>query len=350
MIDAPHVGDFGFATSAGGREVDPAEWHEHRPVLGLVREAGYLWGTLRDDDDRPLSFMRRLPEPDYVDAPPPTAHSLGPQLILQAAWDDASDMRMRKEAARAPRSDSYVRRMDGDRVAWEVPDAQGARVVLGERDARWTEPGIIDLEGERIGPGLHWYAPGREIALYYTSQTWFVAGTVLDRPVRGYLFYEEAYVPSGGRLYVARDVMSAGVHTVWYSWASEWDDHTVEFGHLVYGHDRFGMAVVANADGRVWVPRVDDCVVTRSADGYWHDRIDYVLDGEPWEVVAAPNGRMVDLGNPPNPQQEAIVRRAGEQRRPVNWMAWGESVPGHGDRRRFTNPLNDVDGVARERG
>ena len=34
----------------------------------------------------------------------------------------------------------------------------------------------------------------------------------------------------------------------------------------------------------------------------------------------------------------------------LNWMAWGESVPGHGDRRRFTNPLNDVDGVARERG
>jgi hypothetical protein len=165
---------------------------------------------------------------------------------------------------------------------------------------------------------------------------------VLDRPVRGYLFYEEAYVPNGGRLYVARDVMSAGVHTVWYSWATEWDDQTVEFGHLVYGHDRFGMAVVANADGRVWVPRVDDCVVTRNADGYWHDRIDYVLDGEPWEVVAASNGRMVDLGNPPNPQQEAIVRRAGEQRRPVNWMAWGESVPGHGERRRITNPLNDV--------
>ena len=36
---------------------------------------------------------------------------------------------------------------------------------------------------------------------------------------------------------------------------------------------------------------------------------------------------MADLGPLPNPQQEALVRRVGDTRTPVTWMAWGESVP-----------------------
>jgi len=56
-------------------------------------------------------------------------------------------------------------------------------------------------------------------------------------------------------------------------------------------------------------------------------------------MIPDPCGHMVDLGRPPNPQQLGIVQRVGEQRRPVNWMAWGETVPIHGERRLLRSPL-----------
>jgi hypothetical protein len=56
------------------------------------------------------------------------------------------------------------------------------------------------------------------------------------------------------------------------------------------------------------------------------------MDGEDWELLPAANGRM-QLGAIPNPQQEGMMRRVGEKRRPEVWMAWGETVPANGVRR-----------------
>ncbi|HUJ64079.1 MAG TPA: hypothetical protein VLX59_00975 [Acidimicrobiales bacterium] len=69
--------------------------------------------------------------------------------------------------------------------------------------------------------------------------------------------------------------------------------------------------------------------VERDPDGYWYERIALDVDGDPWEIGADPRGRMEDLGPIPNLQQEARVRRVGERRAPVTWMAWGETVPAH---------------------
>jgi hypothetical protein len=41
----------------------------------------------------------------------------------------------------------------------------------------------------------------------------------------------------------------------------------------------------------------------------------------------------MQLGGIPNPQQEGLMRRVGEKRRPEVWMAWGETVPANGVRR-----------------
>jgi hypothetical protein len=34
-----------------------------------------------------------------------------------------------------------------------------------------------------------------------------------------------------------------------------------------------------------------------------------------------------------NPQQEGLVRRVGETRKPVAWFSWGETAPRHGNTR-----------------
>jgi len=331
----PIKGDFGWAGLASGRAVVPAEYVEHREYFGLHREAGYLWGTLRDDDGRPLSFMRRLPEPSTVEGTAAgTSGSLGDKLVLQAAWDAATDMKVRREARIAPDSTEISRSIVDDHAVFRSADEGAVLLSLGAKDAKWVERGLIDVEGPQVGPGLQWYLPGPDAAIFYPTTTWEVEGTALGRHVTGFLFYEEAYVPPGGRLYVHHDpLLGDELHTTWYSWATRWDDGELEFGHFLFGHDRFAIAVIGNGDGDVRVPSTMSAKVIRNSDGYWSDRIDYVLDGEEWEMVAAPNGRMVDLGRIPNPQQEGIVRRKGEQRKPVKWMAWGETVPHHGDER-----------------
>jgi hypothetical protein len=85
--------------------------------------------------------------------------------------------------------------------------------------------------------------------------------------------------------------------------------------------------MIADESGRVRVARDVTAKVERDRDGYWFERVALDVDGEPWEIVADPRGRMADLGPIPNPQQEALVRRVGETRTPVKWMAWGETVP-----------------------
>jgi hypothetical protein len=168
--------------------------------------------------------------------------------------------------------------------------------------------------------------------LYYPTQTWLVDGTVLGSEVRGFLFVEEAYMSPGARLYVAGDPLHDVDYLTWYSWATRWDDGEVEFGHFLFGQGRFHVGLIANGDGSVRVASELDVVVRRAADGYWHDGLELTVDGEAWELVADPRGRM-RLGPIPNPQQEGLVRRVGERRVPDVWMAWGETVPANGERR-----------------
>ena len=326
--------DFAGAALTGGRTVDPAELVDDREHLGLVREATYLWGTLRDDAGAPLSFMRRIPpagtSTDDLGGP----RALGDRLILQAAFDDADAMHLRREARAAASSDAVTRGLEDGRAVFRASGEHGSFLLAaGSDDVRWVEDGIIGVQGTTVCTGLQWYVPGRDAALLYPTQTWLVEGTALGRPVNGFLFVEEAYMKPGGRLYIKHDPLHDVRYLTWYSWATRWDDGSTEIGHFLFGNGRFHVGVIAGSDGRVRNVRQMDAAITRNADGYWMDRIDYTLDGERWELVPDPRGRMVDLGAIPNPQQEGLMQRVGEARTPVVWMAWGETVPANGDRR-----------------
>src|SRR5437870_1039585 len=61
----------------------------------------------------------------------------------------------------------------------------------------YLEEGTVEVSGELACPALQWYLPGNDAGLLYLTQTWEVTGTVLGRPVRGFLFWEEAYMRPG---------------------------------------------------------------------------------------------------------------------------------------------------------
>jgi hypothetical protein len=276
--------------------------------------------------------MRRIP-PEGAASGAAAAGSLGGRLIVMSN-SGAQALVVRPEPKLAVSSDDVRRAAREGQVTFvgDVPGRAGMCLRTDGGQLTYSEEGVLELSGHRAGPGLHWYLPGTSGALYYPTQTWLVDGHALGREVRGFLFIEEAFMLPDARLYVDKDPLHDVEYLTWYSWATRWEDGEQEFGHFLFGQGRFHVGLVANADGHVRVASSMDLVVQRAADGYWHEGIKLTMDGEEWELVPDPGGRM-QLGDIPNPQQEGLMRRVGETRTPDVWMAWGETVPKNGERR-----------------
>ncbi len=327
-------GQFGGGALASARGFDAAELVNDHPYLGLVREATYCWGTVRNRGGDLFVYARRMAAPGSTCTETvgggEVQHSLSDRFILQSTLNGADHPRLRREGRSTALADMVERDVEDGRAVFRLPacgDRGALELVAGDDAISYHEADVLRLSGKRVGPALHWYLPFGPSALYYPTQTWAVAGTILGEEVDGFLFIEEAYMPPGGRLYVRHDPMHAAGYRLWYSWATTWDDGTTEFGHFVANDGAFSVGIIANAEGRVTCANDVAVTIERDQDGYWFDRVVSDVDGELWEIVADPRGRMADLGPIPNPQQEALVRRVGETRTPVTWMAWGESVP-----------------------
>jgi hypothetical protein len=330
----PATGDFDNAALASARTIDPAQWNSDAPILGLVREAGYLWGTVRDDEGAMFSVMRRIPPGvDLVSGEAGDRRGLGGRLVLLSTLDAGENpgtaLRVRREPKGAASSDELNRHALPQGVRFSSPahgDGRAMRADLTADSLDYSEENVLELAGTRSCPALQWYLPGPEAALLYLTQTWEVEGVVLDRPVRGFLFWEEAYMQPGARLYVEKDPLHDAGYTSWYSWATRWDDGVTEVGHFLTGARSFGVGVVAASTGDVSVARRVAGRVELTRDHRWHAGIDYDMDGVAWRCEPDPVGRM-ELGPMLNPQQEGRVHRRGETRAPVVHMAWGETVP-----------------------
>jgi hypothetical protein len=284
-----------------------------------------------------MSIMRRIPAEDAAAAGDGKS-SLGGKLIIMSTHGDAGALAIRREARGAVDSHQLVRSPipNGVRFAPE-PCAQGRGLELSLTTTRlvYTEEETIDVAGDLVCPALQWYLPGKDSALLYLTQTWEVTGTIIGRPVRGFLFWEEAYMLPDARLYVTKDPLHDVGYTTWYSWANRYADGTAEVGHFLFGQHDFHVGVIASSDGTVRSVTRMNAVVDRDADGYWHRGIVYDLDGEAWICEPDQRGRM-QLGPIPNPQQEGRIRRRDDDREVEAWMAWGETVPDNGEVRRTT--------------
>lgn len=100
------------------------------PLLGLQREGGYVWGTLRDDQGTLYSTMRRIA------AVPPKAtadgrQSLGGKHILFGSGE-GDGMTMRKQARNAVDSAVLTKTLTGDNTVTiaSVPGAEGKPMEL----------------------------------------------------------------------------------------------------------------------------------------------------------------------------------------------------------------------------
>ena len=130
------TGSFNCAALASGRRFDATEFVAMAgPLGGLQQEAGYIWGTVRDDDATLYSVMRRIaPSPLATDSA--GRKSLGGKLIILSAQPGADGMEMRREPRGAVDSADIAGTMQGDNTACfaSSPAAAGntMRLVLGK--------------------------------------------------------------------------------------------------------------------------------------------------------------------------------------------------------------------------
>jgi hypothetical protein len=333
----PATGSFRCAALASGRRFDASEFIANpAPLAGLVQEAGYVWGSLRDDDATLYSVMRRI-APAQSGPNASAQKSLGGKLIVLSAEPDADGMQLRREPRGAVDSADIAGSLTGDNSVLLASTANATgnpmRLALDEYDFRYVEAAVIDVAGRLAVPPLQWYLPGPRASLLYTSQTWFVEGELVGKGVRGFVFWEQAWMLPGGRLYVEKDPLHDAEYLTWYSWANHWPDGSCEVGHFLFGKHDFHVGLTARSDGTVVAARRMDAQISRAPDGYWHDGIRYDLDGVGWVCDVSTQGRMQGLGSIPNPQQEGWIHRVEDTRQPDVWMAWGETVPGSGNAR-----------------
>jgi hypothetical protein len=338
MLDAqvPDRGDFQSLGMSGSFAPSIEGLASDRGYFGLVPEATYPWGTFRDADGKTYCFMRRLPFAGLTEPPREAGprNTLGRRAVLFV--QDGNDNFVVEPASMATgyNTDVEVERSD-DRVVWQADEIderrRGLEATYRPDRIEYRENGLIDIAGASLRQGLQWYLPGRDNGLFYTSQTFDCSGTILGKPVTGFLFVEQAYMRPGGVLYAVHDVLvGTESHQLWYSFATEYEDGEIQYGHFIVGHDRLGIGIVSNQRGLIVQSSTVASRATHGTDG-WSERVDLDVDGEAWEVIQPASLRILPTSHQPNPQQEGMIRRVGETRRPVRWMAWGETA--HGSQR-----------------
>jgi hypothetical protein len=323
-------GDFEWQPVVGTFEPTAEDMHADRSYFGMLPEALYLWGTLRDDEGDLHTIMRRIP---HRDEPGGSRR----RLIIQSTIGGTDHLAMHAIGREAAPNDGFQRTLEGDRVRWtSAPDAPGRPFEVWWESGwcGWREEGTFDLNGTMVRPGLHWYLPGRDAGMYYVANIFELEGEIFGRHCRGLIGFDQIYMYEGGEVYKTKDALvGEKLELAWYTWATRYKDGTLDAGHFMLGNDRFGFAVLGDEHGNVrWDYDVNG-EVTFGPDGYWHTGIRFSALGEEWEFIPDERGRMPDLGPIPNPQVEGRWRRVGDDREPDVWYAWGESAPSHGTRR-----------------
>ena len=192
-------GDFNWSTLVSNYKFDLAQVVDASSRYGLIRDGQYIYGLLRDDSGNAFGVIRKF-ELDQ--------HSWW--FILQTN-EGANAIRLdRAAAAVAFRGGFNVEVEESEAVYRPNTILAGAgkrsnvtvttdlfEFAIGSDGVRWREDGAIDLRGIPVGPGMQWFTPYEGGAAHYLSVGYKVEGIIKGRRVRGFLFFDQFYLPPG---------------------------------------------------------------------------------------------------------------------------------------------------------
>ena len=312
--------------------LDVDEMASPRPYFGLIPYQTYPYGCVRTEDGAMFEVLRNL----YAEGSPSKTMW---NLLVQSTDVDGQNLLPHQEImARGAQAHRSTLIRDGEAAVWrKVADDAGAdwEIRITSSTFDWVEAGILSLHGTFLTPGCQWYLPGPEYGTFYVNNFLGVEGEILGRRCRGIICFDTFYLhPDDAQLYFSKDIMMENKgHILWYMFGTRYDDGSAEWGQFIVGHDRMGFGFVADSAGRcTGTNNVEATVHIADPASPFTGTIDLTIDGEEWQFLPDPRGKMPMMlkREPPTPQQEGRWQRKGETRTPVAWFAWGETEREHG--------------------
>lgn len=319
---ASDIGSFQHRALTGSYTPDISVHHPSNTPFGLTEQVVYFYGGWREDDGTLHVFERKF---------------IGPMtagLWLMNARGGA--VTIEPDSAKTVRGE-VKREYADDRVLLhgammeKVGDSGGAfKFEATPGKFEWREGDLLSLDGTLVGPGVQIYAPDEHEPILYISELYKVRGDVLGDGVEGFVFWDHAYWPSGydwKEFRVFKDLQLG-----WQAFANEYDDGTIEWGHLCIGRDGFNFTGVGDQNGAV----VMDSGVTGGidlGDDDWAERARWrASSGEEWTFELEDGGKLSEFtaarwGG--YRAQAGHTRRTGDDREVRLGFSWLETF---GDR------------------
>ena len=326
MTAARARGDFGFKPLLDTCELNGEAMMPTRNWFGLSLQHLYLYGGYRDADGVLYAVERKFIGP----------MSAGLWLMQSRDGDlriDPSSLSTaRGETKREMSPEALVFQDQLMRRAGPGRDASGEATLdlrITPRDLTWAEGDLFSLEGGLIPPGIQFYVPSENEPFFYVSYIFRQKGTILGKPVTGYTLFDQGYWPAGRDWKDFRYFNDLQV--AWEVFVNEFDDGTVEWGHLSLGRQNFNWAAVLGDHN----PHVLSTDVTASVDlgeNDWAQRVVYDVGGQEWEWTPDQGGQLTEFSAARwggYRAQAGSTRRRGETGTVRNWFTWLETF---GDR------------------
>lgn len=321
---APRMGAFAEPPMAGFFEFNASDMLPTSQYFNLTQGETWLYAYLRGEDSNEIDLI--------------TTFSGGTCSGMLMRVEDMNDPRAYEK--RDPRSDRFL---NGGRVRFE--DKQGDLVItgtnfasalsqvrsavmnvkIGKQDFAWLEPGIVDLKGTIIGPGMHHHQPWRDGekvgGTYYVSVLYRVTGTLFGKAYQGWAGIDQSYQPEG--VSWGQGMEAGRDQALWGIFAQELDDGTIQYGQMSRGVGTFNFSMLSDGNRRYSADVVKTDISLRPNDGYVDKARFYLSNGEQWEFV----NRMGQMSFGDFRSQSGIIRKVGDTRNVRSWYCIFESFP-----------------------
>ncbi|MCX2930598.1 hypothetical protein ORI20_09945 [Mycobacterium sp. CVI_P3] len=326
----PRRGDFEHQALVGFFLPEADQHLLHQSYFGLPLEGTYFYGVMHTDDGAEYAFIRKAITYTTRD------------ISIMAA--DGTGLRVHPSSIQGARGCKVERELFEGRESFVGGSSRGAnfQVRLGDGDFTWREQGagecLLDIGGTLAAPGFQVFVPWRTKAgeggepgavgaCFYTSTPYLAEGTMLGKRVTGFFAVDHSYLPNG--VGWNNSAIWMRLQGGWNVFANEYEDGSIEWGHMSIGADRFRFVAVSSADSVLVNSASVNAEITWRDDEFV-DRITFdVGDGQPWEFVTDLNGKMVDFSaaRPGWSGHTGVIRRVGETRVLKRHWAWQEVFP-----------------------
>jgi len=333
-------GDFGFRPVLDTCTLSGEDLMPTKTWFGLGLQHCYLYGGYRDEDGVLHAVERKFIGP--MSAGLWLMHARDGSLRI----DPASLATARGETKREMSPDGLVFIDQLMRRAGPGQSA-GAEGTLDLRitpdSLTWSEGDLFSLKGGLVSPGVQFYTPSEHEPMFYVSYLFKQEGTILGRPVTGYTLFDQAYWPHG---YDWKDYrFFKDLQVAWEVFVNEYDDGSLEWGHLSFGRQNFNFAAVLG-DRRPPLLTTDVRATVDLGENEWAQGATFDVAGEKWDWMPDAGGQLTEFSAARwggYRAQAGSTRRRGETGNVTNYFTWLETF---GDRLRDLNAVGPVNVAA----